>query len=255
MLEQIIWNNLFVKVGGKSVFYTSWHEAGIKQVKHLFNEQENCFLSLESFRNKFNIQCNFLQYYALVSSIPSAWKKLLLVETQHTITEPFSNKMLTCKTIYDNANYSSFKNYLRPRLKNDLKTTASSRKTISKCISYHSRLPKRSNLSCSNTKSSIIFYSQTVYSINCKKVLSPNCPFCPSVGQTIHHLFVDCSQASTFWCEFQNWLFQLCNIAITLSPIDVLYGVIRQPISPCLALNHLTILGKYFLYTNALNKK
>ena len=194
MLEQIIWNNRFVKVGGKSLFYTSWHKAGIKQVKHLFNEQENCFLSLESFRNKSNIQCNFLQYYTLVSSISSAWKKLLLVETQHTIKEPFSNKMLTCKTIYDNANYSSFKNYLRPRLKNDLKT---------------------------------------------------------SMGQTIHHLFVDCSQASTFWCEFQNWLFQLCNIAITLSPIDVLYGVIRQPISPCLALNHLIILGKYFLYTNA----
>ena len=35
---------------------------------------------------------------------------------------------------------------------------------------------------------------------------------------------------------------------------NVLYGVIRQPISPCLALSHLIILGKYFLYTNTLNK-
>ena len=87
-----------------------------------------------------------------------------------------------------------------------------------------------------------------------KKVPSPNCPFCPSVGQTIHHLFVDCSQASTFSCKFQNWLFQLCNIAITLFPVDVLYGVIRQPISPCLVFNHLIKLGKYFLYTNALNQ-
>ena len=98
----------------------------------------------------------------------------------------------------------------------------------------------------------ILFTNSLLYKL--KKIPSPNCPFCPSVGQTIHHLFVDCSQASTFWCEFQNWLFQLCNIAITLSPIDVLYGVIRQPISPCLALNHLIILGEYFLYTNALNK-
>ena len=53
--------------------------------------------------------------------------------------------------------------------------------------------------------------------------------------------------------EFQNWILQLCNLQLVLSPQDVIYGIIRQLNQPCLALNHLIILGKYFLYVNALN--
>ena len=33
----------------------------------------------------------------------------------------------------------------------------------------------------------------------------------------------------------------------------MIYGIIRQLSPPCLALNHLIMLGKYFLYVNALN--
>ena len=59
--------------------------------------------------------------------------------------------------------------------------------------------------------------------------------------------------ASIFWSEFQNWIWQLCNLQLDLSPQDVIYGIIRQLSPPCLALNHLIILRKYFLYVNALN--
>ena len=72
---------------------------------------------------------------------------------------------------------------------------------------------------------------------------------------TVTHLFVECVQASIFWSEFQNWILQLCNLQLVLSPQDVIYGIIRQ-LHPCLALNHLIILnGKYFLYVNALNNE
>ena len=53
--------------------------------------------------------------------------------------------------------------------------------------------------------------------------------------------------------DFKNWILQLCNLQLVLSPQDVIYGIIRQLNPPCLALNHLIILGKYFLYVNALN--
>ena len=83
--------------------------------------------------------------------------------------------------------------------------------------------------------------------------MSPHCPFCPAIHQIVTHLFVECVQASTFWSEFQNWIFQLCNLKLVLSPPDVIYRIICQMNLPCLALNHLIILGKYFLYIDALN--
>ena len=97
----------------------------------------------------------------------------------------------------------------------------------------------------------ILFTNSLLYKL--KKVSSPHCPFCPAIHQTVTHLFVECEQASIFWSEFQNWILQLCNLQLVLSPQDVIYGIIRQLNRPCLALNHLIILGKYFLYVNALN--
>ena len=43
------------------------------------------------------------------------------------------------------------------------------------------------------------------------------------------------------------------NLQLVLSPQDVIYGIIRQLNPPCLGLNHLIILGKYFLNVNELN--
>ena len=76
----------------------------------------------------------------------------------------------------------------------------------------------------------------------------PKLPFMPygTPNNSNRHLFIDCVQASAFWFEFQNWRLQLCYIELALCPSDVLHGIIHQLIPPCLLLNHLVILGKYF---------
>ena len=80
-----------------------------------------------------------------------------------------------------------------------------------------------------------------------KKVASPSCPFCPSNSQTIRHLFISCTQASSFWNKFQNWYLIVSNANLLLSELDVLFGITRHS-KNFLALNHLIMLGKYFLY-------
>ena len=85
-----------------------------------------------------------------------------------------------------------------------------------------------------------------------KKVASPSCPFCPSERQTLRHLFINCTHASSFWNRFQRWYSISSNTKLLLSELEVMFGIIRcHPY--CLALTHLIILGKYFLYVNALN--
>ena len=85
-----------------------------------------------------------------------------------------------------------------------------------------------------------------------KKVASPFCSFCPSECQTLWHLFIDCIHANSFWNRFQGWYLISSNTKLLLSEVEVMFGIIRYH-TYCLALNHLIILGKYFLYVNALN--
>ena len=56
VLQEIIWNNRFIKVNGASVFYSKWCQNGIKQIKDLFDVTENCFLLFEVLANKFHIK-------------------------------------------------------------------------------------------------------------------------------------------------------------------------------------------------------
>lgn len=75
------------------------------------------------------------------------------------------------------------------------------------------------------------------------------CPFNSNI-HTIWHLFIECTQASSFWVDFQEWFNSHSEKKLQLSNLDVLYGTFHSS-SHCLVLNYLIIIGKCFLYTNA----
>ena len=118
--------------------------------------------------------------------------------------------------------------------------------------SYHSKPREKLNWRCSNTKPFTEFYQRIACYTKMKKVASPSCPFCPSECQTLWHLFINCMHASSFWIRFQEWYSISSNTKLLLSELEVMFGITRCH-TYCLALNHLIILGKYFLYVNALN--
>ena len=107
VLSEMIWNNRFITVNGKVIRFPLWFRAGIKQIADLWDSGENRFLSFHSFRNKYKVKCNFLQYYSLLSSIPKSWKKLLGENPEAPAASNASNASnaskcsLSCKTIYD----------------------------------------------------------------------------------------------------------------------------------------------------------
>ena len=75
VLEQTVWNNKFIKSDKKSMYLQHLRYAGILKIKNLFVTKQNCYPSFDSFRTKFNVRCNFLQYFSLVNAIPQSWKK------------------------------------------------------------------------------------------------------------------------------------------------------------------------------------
>ena len=108
-----------------------------------------------------------------------------------------------------------------------------------------------------------MFQYKIIHNILCTKSLSfemkkedsPSCPFCQA-DHTIMHLFTECTQAILFWKEILDWSSHVVNSGLLLSKNEIMFGIINKADSTfCLALNHLVIIGKYFLYVNALNSK
>ena len=108
----------------------------------------------------------------------------------------------------------------------------------------------------------LMFQYKIIYNILCtksllfkmKKEVSPRCPFCPA-DHTIVHLFTECAQATLFWKEFLDWASRMVSSNLSLSMIESMFGFMNTDSNFCSALNHLVIIGKYFLYVKALNGK
>ena len=71
--HEILWNNQFIKINGKSIYYKTWVNRGILKVCDLLDTQRR-FLCLEDFKCKFGIRSNFLDYAGVLAAIPKLWK-------------------------------------------------------------------------------------------------------------------------------------------------------------------------------------
>ena len=77
IMNQVIWNNRFIQINKNSIFFPNWNKAGIAKLSCLVNEARNSFISFNAFLQKYKVQCNFLQYYGLLSGIPQNWKNIV----------------------------------------------------------------------------------------------------------------------------------------------------------------------------------
>ena len=252
VLEQICWNNKFITSDRKSIYYPLWRLAGICKIKDLVDTQQKCFLSFDSFCNKFNVRCNFLQYFGLVNAIPQSWKKLLDSAGEQGSTSQIIIDEITCKEIY--TMLLSLQPTPPPTCEKRLLNRGYLNEDMSKVYLLPFEATREVKLS--------MFQYKIIHNILCTKSLlfkmkkedSPCCPFCP-MDHTIAHLFTECTQAISFWKEFLDWASRVVNSRISLSKNEIMFGIINQDSTFCLALNHLVIIGKYFLYVNTFNNK
>ena len=85
--EEILWNNRFIKIGGKTVFYKAWVSKGILRIKDILNAHDN-FLSFQELKDTFHIRGTFLDYGGLLAAIPKDWKNAILHGNQEHTNEP-----------------------------------------------------------------------------------------------------------------------------------------------------------------------
>ena len=71
--HEILWNNRFIRINGKSIYYKTWDNRGILKVCELLDTQGR-FLCFEDFKCKFGARYNFLNYAGVLGAISKLLK-------------------------------------------------------------------------------------------------------------------------------------------------------------------------------------
>ena len=63
-----IWYNSLIRINNKPFYYRNWSLADIRTVDHLL-DKDSKFLTFDTFKKKYSVKTNFLQYYSVVCAI------------------------------------------------------------------------------------------------------------------------------------------------------------------------------------------
>jgi hypothetical protein len=263
--RQIIWLNSQIKVDGKIIKYKRYHQAGIKHVKDLIDDN-NQIGGKRFLENKFDITFKGLDYESLISAIPKHWKReLILVQKGDIIISPYvdikidnsKTKLIEIKTnqIYwkyiesKGERATSEKTWIE---KTTLNLTEEEWQTVylgpykiptdAKIISFHHKITHRIIACGSNLK-------------KWKIKDSDKCSVCEE-EDTIEHHFVECRETMKFWKHIYNWWQSITETTIPIHTYEILFLYPNE--NEDILTNQFNFVlsqGLYYIYRNKIGGK
>ena len=77
IINQYVWYNSYIKINGSDIHYKTWSRKEIMLIKDVLSPTYNSFLTYTQFKEKYNINITFLEYYGIVDAIPKEWKLII----------------------------------------------------------------------------------------------------------------------------------------------------------------------------------
>ena len=203
--SEILWNNHEVTIGGKSVFYKQWYDAGEKTLPDILHK-EGKFLTFTAFKEKYKINTNVLCYIGLCNAIPMHWRKVFRRDNENDLVvsdesvQPFKNSPHTCQQA--RAFYVS-KSFQKPTSEVRLVEASFTDQTIAALYVLPFKLTKNIRLSMFQFKTNhhILYTRDKLFKT--KITDSDSCHVC-ELEQTIEHRFVECQHVHSFWNLFTS---------------------------------------------------
>ena len=207
--NQSLWNNQMIKKQGKTLFIKNLEERGIQNIGDLLDENLS-FLSFQDFKNKYNIEWNFIGYTGLINSISRGWRQSLSQREQRVQNTAFSLEKAMAAASSTKFFYQHLIN-----MKKDIPI-----KTFQK---WSDALQKRFNLEDWNAKNRLIYsstndtklrslqykiihrrYPTKDFLFKIKITDDDLCSFCNNEKETLEHVFYKCKTTR----KFQNDLIE-----------------------------------------------
>ena len=230
--NQLIWNNRFIKVDHKPIFYGHFFESGAIRIKDLFYSNKN----LKPFKYwvEKGIESNsFFKWIAIVDAIPKDWK--ILIKNNDCVAncgkEGFKicikSEQYTLNSLKNNILYESFlsKRSLPPTNKVRLNNIFDIQEE--EWINIYC-LPKTVNVDHKTKELQYKIlnnYLNTNARLKRIKILDDDlCSFCNEEAETLEHLFLSCAHVKKFWNEFLGWYLQFSQTEINIDYRTVVLG-------------------------------
>lgn len=254
---QILWHNSQIKVGDRTVFYSSWYSKGIQTVGDLLN-QNNQLMTFEQFITKYKINTNFVTYYGITQAIPQEWKNTLT--NVHVEEDDISNVQhlmklgKICKSTYPK--FLDFAIDTECKLKSlarweEILQCSTEDKVTSIFKNIYSSTKDRKLQSC---QFHIIHRSLVTNTDLYKWKLKDTayCTFCHNELETLQHLLLDCNLIKQFWNQVQVWVSNESGIYIDVGKEEIIFGY-RDEFSDLFDL--ILMLGKKYIYSTRCNNQ
>jgi len=239
--NQMIWNNRFILIGQKSVFYSMWSELGLNKIRDLLDDNGQ-FLDFNSTGLH---KGQFLKWYGVISSIPILWRKNLgprkIVNPDGDMVgwytrEGFKVLEITkSRDLYNHFNVCSGEAVSTYRMKQNYHFDDN------QCVNAYV-LPLKVTLDCKlrwmqfSIIHNILPTNSWLYKVGLRN--DGLCPFC-HLWCDLCHLFWECETTSSFMQEVKT-LFPFFPV---LSSTEIMYGIFDMKGNNIL-INHMILIFK-----------
>ena len=262
--ELILFNNKEIRIENKIIFLKSWFENEILTIQDILNENGK-FLPFKEFKQIYNVNCNFLNYYQVINAIP----KHLLEKARNTqlnknhFLNHGSNFQLSPSISIDLMKMKNKDYYWLFMKKSISKITATSRweRELSLNDIHWKDHFKQLKCICKENKLKEFYFNLVHRILVSKKELhlygitdNPNCTFC---GQpdSMSHTFIECPNSKQFFNEVLQYFNQVNVTSFSLSVEELLFGKSADNGQPLYKkLNYSMLFSKYYLYHQKLNQ-
>ena len=250
--NEIIWNNKYITVDGRTIFYKQLYDKGVVQVRDLLSKEGKLLTYIE-FKNQYKVKINFLEYGSLVNAIPTQWVQKLTVNVP---TKPQSFK----DSFYDYVRKLQSNKIYWNRVAAFVRTPTALDKWISEFpfindsdfkdfFTLPMYVTRETKLQC--------FQFKILHRIfPCNDVLKiwgiKDCNHCVHCNEqdTIEHFLFYCDECRSFWLNVENWFHQTTRVLLPLRITNILFGIPfnRSQDKLLFILNFIVLHGKWFIY-------
>ena len=250
IVNQVIWNNQYILIGHKSVYYKNFVDAGFIKVDDLL-DGEGKFIKFENTGLANN---NFLRWHGIICAIPKKWLDVINLGYVKGVVEP--EKELGCnvnnlfiplqkiqsRIFYDHFNaISSIEPVTSFRLKRMFNLNNND------CCSVY-ELPFKVTLDSKlrwlqyRIIHGILVTNSWLHRVGIKD--DNTCVFCDQV-ETIVHLYTECDVINMFWDDVSATI----SFMPRLNVFEKLYGLISLTDNNML-INQLLIIARQCIYVS-----
>ena len=264
--EMILFNNKEILIDGRTVFYHDWVEKGVFTLHDVIDASGN-FLSFEQFQQRYGINCSFLNYFQVISAIPSALRKKAKERVKPnvnflsggTLFQLSSVLTINLLKLRSNDYYWLFLN----KRKSQLATGPMKwdREFAPTALPWN-QIFDRVKLICKENQLREFYFKLIHRIVATKKELTlygitdnDICFYCGEPDSVLH-TFQNCSTTISFHNQLLNWFNEMHNTSISPANYELLFGMTcRKDNYIVRKLNFCLLFANYYLHYHKVNER